>query len=107
MNNIGSVFYSKGDEPGTLNAKWCHSTKGIGTGFATGGPNEGYVGLYKITYFDNEGNLISERGLEIKKNGECYDVSWINNGIVTSKGIGIEVESGLVVGWFSIDVGKK
>jgi len=103
MENIGSVFYSKGDKPGTLNAKWCHSSKGSGTGFATGGPAEGYIGLYKITYFDNNGNKTSERGLEIKMNGEYYDVAWLNNGVVTSKGIGIEVDAGLSVGWFRLD----
>ena len=36
MRNIGSVYYKKGIEPGTLDAFWGHSTDGYGTGLATG-----------------------------------------------------------------------
>ena len=39
MFNVGCVLVKKGDEPGTLTAKWCHPYFGksvFGTGKATG-----------------------------------------------------------------------
>ncbi len=103
MNNIGYVLYKKGKRPGTLNANWCHSELGIGTGIATGGPIDGFEGLYKIRYFDGKGNLQAERELDIKKDGNCYKVSWLNKGETTAYGIGLENSEGLSVGYRDIE----
>lgn len=47
MSNIGSVYYKKGIESGTLDAVWSHSTDAYGTGIATGGPLKGFEGVYQ------------------------------------------------------------
>ncbi|MES9973240.1 MAG: hypothetical protein ABW094_03200 [Candidatus Thiodiazotropha sp.] len=102
MINVGCVLYTKGEEPGSLNAKWCHPLfgKGVfGTGKATGGPVEGFVGRYQIQYFDAEGNHIAGFELDIKKDSEYYELAWIDNGTVLDRGIGMEVSEGLAAGW--------
>ena len=99
MTNIGFVLYKKNDAPGVMNAKWCHSDYGIGTGIATGGPVEGFEGDYHIRYFDDTGNIQADRDLEIKKDGDFYKVSWLSNGKITAVGIGMENSEGLSVGY--------
>jgi len=74
MNNIGVVVYKKGNEPGTLEAEFCHTDDGIGNGIATGGPTHGFEGKYKIRYFDEKGKLQAERDLEIKKDGDRFNL---------------------------------
>ena len=106
MSNIGCVLYQKGDDPGTLDAKWCHPYFGegtVGTGHATGGPDEGYMGRYQIRYFDGAGNEFPLFDLDIRKNGGYYDLVWIGNGEILYVGIGMEVEDGLVAGWRSVN----
>ena len=103
MINIGCVIYKKGDEPGTLKAVYCHSILGNGTGIATGGPAEGFAGRYQIRYFDENGNETAVRELDIQKKEAYYELDWINNGKITSKGIGMESAEGLVAGWRGVD----
>jgi hypothetical protein len=103
MINIGCVVYKKGEEPGTLNAQWCHLLAGVGTGKATGGPAEGFAGRYHIHYFDDKGNEVAVRELEIDKTGDYYEPSWIYHGTLRAKGIGMEVADSLVAGWHDID----
>ncbi len=103
MNNIGYVLYKKDKEPGTLKADWCHSELGTGTGFATGGPIDGFEGLYQIRYFDDKGDLQAERELDIKKDENCYKVSWLNKGKPTAYGIGLKNSEGLSVGYRDIE----
>ena len=97
---IGCVLYTKGKEEGTLDAKW-YSTTGKGTGKATGGSSIGFEGHYNIRYFDEKGNFQAERGLEIKKVEDYFELLWFNNGEVSDKGIGMEVTEGLVAGYHS------
>jgi hypothetical protein len=99
MTNVGFVLYKKSDEPGTLIAEWCHSDDGNGTGIATGGTTEGFEGRYHIRYFDNKGNIQADRELDIKKDGVYYQLSWINNGEITARGIGMETAEGLAAGY--------
>ncbi|MCB1663829.1 MAG: hypothetical protein KDI20_14600 [Pseudomonadales bacterium] len=102
MFNIGFVLYTPGDEPGSLNAKWCHPffSKGVyGTGKATGGPAQGYTGTYQIRYFDKGGAEVGGFELEIKKVGDYYELAWIDNGEIMDRGIGMEVAEGLAAGW--------
>ena len=105
IENIGFVIYIKSDEPGTLDAKWCHSDYGHGTGIASGGPVEGFEGRYHIRYFDDKGNVQADRELDIRKDGDQYQILWINNGGITARGIGMETAEGLGVGYR--DVGEK
>ena len=107
MTNIGFVLYKRNDESGVMNAKWCHSDYGNGTGIATGGPTEGFEGHYQIRYFDDMGNVQADRELEIKKDGDYYKVSWLNNGKITAVGIGMENSEGLSVGYRDIAVKQQ
>lgn len=99
MTNIGFVLYTKNSDPGKMDAKWCHSDYGDGTGIATGGSVEGFEGHYHIQYFDDLGNIVADRELEIKKDSDNYKVLWLNNGKITAVGIGMENSEGLSVGY--------
>jgi hypothetical protein len=102
--NIGFVLYTKGKTPGTLDARWNYANAYSGRGIATGGPaSGGYAGRYHVRYFLETGELSDEYDLDIAKHGGggFYDVTWIENGKVSAKGVGMEVprEGGLAVGW--------
>ena len=99
MFNIGVVVYTRGEAPGTLTAKWCHLTNGSGTGISTGGPLEGFAGRYRTIYYDEKGNEKFTFELLIEKNGDVYDLSWINNGEIRGRGIGMKVSEGLAAGY--------
>ncbi|MBT7950052.1 MAG: hypothetical protein HN764_00365 [Gammaproteobacteria bacterium] len=106
MVNVGCVLYKKGDASGTLNATWCHPYFGegvIGTGLATGGPEEGYAGQYEIRYLDHKGVEIAVFDLDIKKVGDYYEILWIINEEVLATGIGLEQTDGLVAGWREVN----
>ncbi len=102
MNNIGVVLYKKGDEPGTLNAEYCHTDDGKGSGIAVGGSTQGFEGKYHIRYFDEKGKLQAERGLEIKKDGDRFNLMWFNNKAISGRGIGFETIEGLLVGYYDV-----
>ena len=98
--NIGFVLYTKGSSPGTLYARWNYANIWSGPGIATGGPKEtGYAGNYHVRYFYETGEFSDEYDLVIEKTGDFYEVSWLVNGKVAAKGVGMEVEKGLAVGW--------
>jgi len=98
--NIGFVLYTKGDTPGTLYARWNYANIWSGPGLAIGGPKEaGFAGKYHVRYFYENGEFSDEYDLEIKKTGDFYDVFWFVKGKVAAKGVGMEVEKGLAVGW--------
>jgi len=102
-SNIGFVLYTKSYAPGTLNARWIYGNKYRGPGMATGGPREGFAGKYHVRYFLESGVFADEYDLIIEKSGDIYKVSWITNGKVSAVGVGMEVESGLAVGWHRVD----
>jgi hypothetical protein len=58
--NIGFVLYSKGNIPGTLNARWTYQNSYSGKGLATGGPKEGFAGHYHVRYYDEQGKFSDE-----------------------------------------------
>ena len=97
--NIGFALYTKGVVPGTLNARWNFANAYSGSGIATGGPKEGFAGHYHIRYFYENGEFSDEYDLVIEKTGDFYNVSWITNGKVSARGVGMEVENHLAVGW--------
>lgn len=102
--NIGFVLYTKGKTPGTLNARWTYANAYSGPGVATGGPaSGGFVGRYHVRYYLESGQFSDEYDLDIDKHpgGDFYDVTWISNGKVSAKGVGMEVPNGggLAVGW--------
>ena len=98
-SNIGFVLYTKSHAPGTLNARWIYAPTYSGPGIATGGPKEGFAGRYHVRYFYDSGEFSDEYDLVIEKVGEIYSVSWLANGKVRARGVGMEVEKGLAVGW--------
>jgi hypothetical protein len=97
--NIGFVLYSKGNAPGTLNARWTYQNIYSGKGFATGGPKEGFAGHYHVRYNDEQGKFSDEYDLVIEKAGAFYNASWLTNGNLSAGGVGMEVENGLAIGW--------
>ena len=98
--NIGFVLYTKSNTPGTLFARWNYANIWSGPGIATGGPTEsGFAGNYHVRYFYENGDFSDEYDLTIEKTGNFYSVSWIVKGKVLAKGVGMEVENSLAVGW--------
>ena len=65
--NIGFVLYSKGNVPGTLNARGTYQNIYSGKGLATGGPKEGFGGHYHVRYYDEQGKFSDEYDLVIEK----------------------------------------
>ncbi len=97
--NIGFVLYTKGSTPGTLYARWNYANVWSGPGIATGGPREGFAGHYHVRYFYENGESSDEYDLVIEKTGDFYNVSWISNGKIGARGVGMEDGNGLAVGW--------
>ena len=102
--NIGFVLYTKGKAPGTLDARWNYANAYSGRGVATGGPaSSGFAGRYHVRYFLETGEFSDEYDLDIERHAgsQFYDVTWITNGTVSAKGVGMEVPNngGLAVGW--------
>jgi hypothetical protein len=102
--NIGFVLYTKGKAPGTLDGRWTYGNAYSGRGVATGGPaSGGFVGRYHVRYFLETGEFSDEYDLDIEKHagGPFYDVTWITKGILSAKGVGMEIPNGggLAVGW--------
>lgn len=100
--NIGTVIYSHGKIEGTLDAVWYHDELGNGYGFAEGGCGKSFEGEFNISYYNNNGNLLAERKLIIKKEGGHYNLSWLNDGKITAAGRGIELDGKLAAGWINI-----
>jgi hypothetical protein len=102
--NIGFVLYTRGKTPGTLDARWNYANAYSGHGLATGGPaSNGFSGRYHVRYYLETGQFSDEYDLDIDRHsdGDFYDVTWITNGTVSAKGVGMEVPNngGLAVGW--------
>ena len=98
-SNIGFVLYTKSYAPGTLNARWMYTNKYRGPGIATGGPKEGFAGRYHVRYFDEIGKFSDEYDLVIERNGDFYSGSWLTNGKVSARGLGMQVQEGVAIGW--------
>ena len=98
-SNIGVVFYTKTQSPGTLIGRWMFTNAYRGPGLATGGPKEGFAGRYHVRYFNDDGSFSDEYDLHIEKTGDCYEVTWSTDGKVQAVGVGMEVGGGLAVGW--------
>jgi hypothetical protein len=77
-----------------------YGNKYRGSGIATGGPREGYAGSYHVRYFLENGDFANEYDLVIEKVGDIFEVSWLTDGELKAVGVGMEVESGLAVGWY-------
>ena len=62
-----------------------------------------FRGRYHVRYFLETGEFSDEYDLAIEKHpgGDFYDVTWISDGTVSAKGVGMEVGNGagLAVGW--------
>ncbi|MBR7618113.1 hypothetical protein JKL49_01825 [Phenylobacterium sp. 20VBR1] len=102
--NIGFVLYTKTRTPGVLSARWNYANAYSGPGKATGGPKAGsFVGRYHVRYFLENGQFSDEYDLDIQRHapGDFYDVTWITDGKVSARGVGMEVagRKSLAVGW--------
>jgi len=45
----------------------------------------------------------AERGLDIQKDGDYYQLSWSNNGETSGSGVGMETADGLAVGYRDVE----
>ncbi len=98
-SNIGFALYTRGDAPGTLDARWSYENVWGGSGQAMGGPDEGFAGRYHIRYYLESGEFSDEYDLEIERTGDLYDARWLVDGEVRAVGVGMEVADRLAVGW--------
>ena len=98
-SNIGFALYARGEAPGTLDARWSYENAYSGSGRATGGPEQGFVGRYHIRYYLETGEFSDEYDLQIERTGDLYDVTWLVDGEVGAVGVGMEVGDRLAVGW--------
>ena len=87
---------------GVLKGEFYHPESGRSTGVAKGGSGKGYEGEYIIIYYDENGNHAAQRRLIIEKHDKFYELTWLLNDTVRSKGYGIEVNGGLSVGWKNV-----
>ena len=97
--NIGFASYTKGTTPGTLNAIWNYANVYYGKGIATGVSKGGFEGNYHIKYYLENGEFSDEYDLVIEKTGKFYNLSWIINGKVSARGVGMVVDNHLTAGW--------
>ena len=97
--NIGFALYTKGAAPGTLNAIWNYANVYSGKGKATGVNSDGFSGKYHIKYYYENGEFSDEYDLVIEKTGKSYNLSWLSNGKVLARGVGMEVDDHLAAGW--------
>ena len=98
-SNIGFALYAIGEAAGTLDARWSYENAYSGSGQATGGPKQGFVGDFHIRYFLENGDFSDEYDLRIRKTGDLYDVAWLVDGAISAVGVGMEVGDRLAVGW--------
>jgi len=97
--NIGFALYAIGETPGTLEARWSYENAYSGSGLATGGPEQGFVGDFHIRYFLESGEFADEYDLQIRRAGDLYDVTWVADGAISAFGVGMKVGRRLAVGW--------
>jgi hypothetical protein len=97
--NIGFAVYTKGATPGTLNAIWNYANVYNRKGTATGVSSDGFAGKYHIRYYFESGKFSDEYDLVIEKTGNFFNLSWITNGKVSARGVGMEVNNQLAAGW--------
>ena len=97
--NIGFALYTKGAKAGTLNAIWNYANVYSGKGKATGATKDGFAGKYHIKYYYENGEFSDEYDLAIERTAKGYNLSWITNGKVLARGIGMEVDNRLAAGW--------
>ena len=103
MSDVGFVLFKRGDESGTLEATWCHSSQGYGIGKATCGPPAAFVGRYDMHYPNRSDSDDVHRELEIQREGLVYQLSWFHDGELRATGVGMEVADGLAAGWRGVD----
>ena len=102
MSEVGIVIYRKSERSGTLEAEFYHPQTGSGTGEATGGPDEGFVGHYTIRYRYDSGRPDDVRQLEIQRAADHFVLLWKHDDIVRAKGVGRMVGDQLAAGWGDI-----
>ncbi len=102
MLDIGVVHYVMRAEGGVLDAVWHSSrfdTNRQGTGVARGDTSNGFPGTYDITYFYPDGTVSAELVLDIRKDGDVYNMVYSKDDDVLLLGIGLETPCGLAGGY--------
>ena len=106
MLDIGIVTYKIRPEGNIIDAVW-YSTRydsgKAGTGIATGDTSNGFPGEYAITYYEPDGSVSGTFNLKIEANGDAFNLSYILNGEVLLRGIGLETSNGLAAGYRKVE----
>ena len=106
MLDIGIVTYKIRPEGNIIDAVW-YSTRydsgKAGTGIATGDTSNGFPGEYAITYYEPDGSVSGTFDLKIEANGDAFNLSYILNGEVLLRGIGLETSDGLAAGYRKVE----
>jgi hypothetical protein len=97
--NIGFAVYTKGAKSGTLNAIWNYANVYSGKGTAIGVTSDGFAGRYHVKYYLENGEFSDEYDLIIERVGDFYNLSWITDGKISARGVGMEVDNHLAAGW--------
>lgn len=74
---IGLAEYRKSaEQPGALTARYLTAgSRSIGSGRAVGNA-DGFIGHYRVQYFDGAGKFAGDLDLQIQRAGEGYQLTW-------------------------------
>ncbi len=101
MKNIGTLVYTRWNQPGSLMVRWCHSELGAGVGEAYGGPTEGFVGEYRVIYRNKDTDQSEEMRLVIEESCGRYQLTWWQQDKLIRVGEGMILGEQLIAGWKS------
>ncbi|THH41422.1 hypothetical protein [Neolewinella litorea] len=103
--HVGIVTY-RPQHKDRLIAKWYSNeldSGEIGTGVAIGPTDDGFPGIYHITYHLADGTELGNYDLEITQQGDAYQLTWRSPTGIAYRGIGILMGTGLVAGYRRVD----
>ncbi|MGD8779973.1 MAG: hypothetical protein PVH88_13545 [Ignavibacteria bacterium] len=100
MNDIGFVKYSFNENQNK--AEWIYKINDkeyTGTGKVEGDFSGSYEGRYKVTYFNDIGEVTHKYEMEIIKTENHYLLHWYQKGKLLYVGIGNVYDNVLYAGW--------
>lgn len=102
MNDIGVVKFTHDKKNNLISSVWAYKINDntyTGTGKVEGEINSDYCGKFNVTYFNDDGKVTHEYGLEISQEGNHYNLEWIQKEKIVYTGIGMLVNNILYAGW--------
>jgi len=102
MNDIGVVKFVLDEERKSITSKWAYKINEntyTGTGVVEGEIKNDYCGKFNVTYFNDDGKITHEYGLEISQEQNHYNLEWVQKGKIVYIGIGMLIDKILYAGW--------